>query len=174
MGSSGGSLRDLYSEPPTGWSFIPPENNGSTTRPGGPLPVAESAPSYQWSARPRTNSIYELSPDLNFEPSAPNAVAILRAVAASVILQYCGAAIENPWEVGKTLLQVQYVPRNAVAVEDMEPPEEEEVRHLTVLFSSKVRLSYFDNSFRPATTLPPQTMRITTLQTRPKPNPRPV
>lgn len=126
MGSSGGSLRDLYSEPPTAWSFIPPENNGSAPRPG-PLSGAASAPSYQWSARPRTNSIYELSPDLNFEPSAPNAVAILRAVAASVILQYCGAALENPMEVGKTLLQVQYVPRNAVAVEDMEPPEEEEV-----------------------------------------------
>ncbi|KAL5535117.1 hypothetical protein ACEPAF_3211 [Sanghuangporus sanghuang] len=126
MGSPSGSLRELYSEPPAAWSFVPisDRNGSSSSSIKGPVP--DSGPSYQWSARPRPNSIYELSSDLNFEPSTPNAVALLRAAAASVILQYFSAAVENPWEVGKTLLQVQFVPRDAKAIEDLEPPEEEE------------------------------------------------
>ncbi|KAH8120618.1 mitochondrial carrier [Phellopilus nigrolimitatus] len=121
-----GSLRDSYSTPPTSWSFVPPSNASAST----PAPPAvDVEPTYQWSARPRPNSIYELSPDLIFEPSAPNAMALLRAAAASAILQYLSAAVENPLEVGKTLLQVQYVPRDAVAAEDTElvPNEEEEI-----------------------------------------------
>ncbi|EJD04423.1 mitochondrial carrier [Fomitiporia mediterranea MF3/22] len=129
MSASSGSLRDLYSDPPTAWSFVPITNNGSNpaSGAGGPSIKADSAStSYQWSSRPRPNSIYELSPDLDFEPSGPNAVAFLRTAAASAILQYLAAALENPWEVGNTLLEVQFVPRNAGVIEEVEPPEEEE------------------------------------------------
>ena len=60
------------------------------------------------------------------EPSSPNAITLLKAAAASAILQYFSVAVVNPWEVSKTLLQVQYVPRDAKAIEDVEPLEEEE------------------------------------------------
>ena len=140
MDTPTGSLRELYSEPSTAWSFIPiSDKNGSSSSIKVPLP--DSGPSYQWSSRPRPNSIYELAPDLQFEPSAPNAAVLLRAAAASVILQYLSAAVENPWEVGKTLLQVQFVPRNASAVEDLDPPEEEEgeVRRTFLLLVPRCR-----------------------------------
>lgn len=125
MSNPSGSLREHYSEPRTTWSFVPLSDakNGS---PSLKATVPSNSSGYQWTSRPRPNSIYELSPDLEFEPSAPNSVALLRAAAASVILQYCSAALENPWEVGKTLLQIQYVPRDAVATEDLELNEEDE------------------------------------------------
>lgn len=112
--------------PTTSWTFVPPPTNGSSASSSNASPTE---PSYQWNARPRPNSIYELSPDLSLEPTTPNAVAFLRAAAASVVLQYFSTAVENPWEVGKTLLQVQYVPRDATAVDYTEQVEpEEEVR----------------------------------------------
>lgn len=126
MSAGSASLRDLYSPPPTSWTFVPPPTNGSSSTSSN-APPAE--PSYQWNARPRPNSIYELSPDLSLEPTTPNAIALLRAAAASAILQYFSTAVENPWEVGKTLLQVQYVPRDATAVDYPEHVEaEDEVR----------------------------------------------
>ena len=129
MSSAGsGSLRDQYAAPPPSWSFVPPESLNSSSSNGARLQV-EKDPSFQWSTRPRQNSIYDLSPDLDIEPNTPNAVALLRAFAASAILQYLGAAIENPFEVGKTLLQIQYIPRNTVPIDDGEHnQEEEEVR----------------------------------------------
>ena len=122
---SSASLRDLYSNPPTSWAFVPSsDNNGSpnlTSRSKAPEPATP------WtSARPRQNSIYELSPGLSFEPSGPNAIAVLKTFAASAILTYAGVAIEMPFEVAKRLLQVQYVPRDAKAVEDIEWDEEED------------------------------------------------
>ena len=123
MSAGSGSLRDLYSSPPTSWTFIPPPTNGSSSSSNSSPP---SEPSYQWNARPRHNSIYELSPDLSLEPTAPNAVALLRAAAASAVLQYFSSAVENPWEVGKTLLQVQHVPREATAIEYTEYVEAED------------------------------------------------
>ncbi|KAI5124403.1 hypothetical protein M0805_008287 [Coniferiporia weirii] len=130
MSSAGqGSLRDSYSTPLSSWSFIPPTNNSASSSAPAPALAPGLEPSYQWSSRPRPNSIYELSPDLNFEPSTLNALSLLRAAAASAILQYLSTAVVNPFEVGKTLLQVQYVPKDAVAVEDMEmdPVQEEEI-----------------------------------------------
>lgn len=121
--AASGSLRDLYTDTRPSWNFVPPNDNGSTSAVG---PAADSSSSYQWSARPRPNSIYELSPDLDFEPNAPNAAALFRAATASALLQYLSAVVENPWEVGKTLLQVQYVPRDIDATEDLEPALEEE------------------------------------------------
>ena len=124
MSAQSASLRDLYSSSSPSWSFVPQPagTNGSTST------SAASAlePAYQWSSRPRTNSIYELSPDLDLSASSPNVVALLRAAAASAILQYLSAAVESPWEVGKTLLQVQYVPKS-VKPEELGQVEDEEV-----------------------------------------------
>ena len=126
--SSSGSLRDLYTDSRPTWTFVPPSDNSTTPSVG---PPADPSSSYQWTARPRPNSIYELSPDLDFEPNAPNAVALIRAATASALLQYLSAALENPWEVGKTLLQVQWIPRDidTIPLRDYtkEHDEEEEV-----------------------------------------------
>ena len=121
--ASSGSLRDLYTDTRPIWTFAPPADNANSST--SVMPDASSA--YTWSTRPRPNSIYELSPELDFEPSASNAAGLIRAAAASAILQYLSAAVENPWEVGKTLLQVQYVPRNIEDLEEVDQaPEGEE------------------------------------------------
>jgi fusion and transport protein UGO1 len=64
--------------------------------------------------RPSPNSIFDLSPSLDLsEPSSINATQLFKAVVASAILQYTSTAVVMPWEVGKMLLQVQWVPRDA-------------------------------------------------------------
>ncbi|THH08841.1 hypothetical protein EW146_g8861 [Bondarzewia mesenterica] len=115
--SNPSSLRDLYSSSSTPWSFVPPSNNGSSTPPPAP-PVNQT--SYTFSSRPAPNSIFELSPGLT-EPGGADLPLLLKTVVASAFLQYTTTAIAMPWEVGKCLLQVQWVPRNA-----LEDPEEEE------------------------------------------------
>jgi len=111
------SLRDLYIDPDKAWAFVPPAAasipNPNATLPASaaPIPVA---PAYQWSTRPSHNSIFDLSPSLDLsEPSGINAAQLFRAVVASAVLQYTSTAIVMPWEVGKLLLQVQWVPRDA-------------------------------------------------------------
>jgi len=121
------SLRDLYIDPASAWSFVPPvlaQSNATTTSSS-----AQPTPAYQWSTRPSHNSIFDLSPSLDLsEPSAVNAIQLLKALVASAVLQYASSSIIMPWEVGKLLLQVQWVPRDAGETELFtETAEEEEV-----------------------------------------------
>jgi fusion and transport protein UGO1 len=103
--SAPSSLRDLYVDPASAWVFDVPR-----TSPSAKLASAGA----KWSARPAHNSIFDLSPSLDFsEPSGIEAGQLLKTVVASAILQYTSTAIANPWEVGKLLLQVQWVPRDA-------------------------------------------------------------
>ncbi|CAA7258741.1 unnamed protein product [Cyclocybe aegerita] len=82
------------------------------------LPRTPSLP-YQWSTRPSHNSIFDLSPTLDLsEPSGVNAAQLMKALIASAVLQYTSTAIVMPWEVGKLLMQVQWVPRDAGEVEE--------------------------------------------------------
>jgi mitochondrial fusion and transport protein UGO1 len=114
------SLRDLYVDPAAAWAFNVPAAPA-------PSPVAAPAPepSYQWSARPTPNSIFDLSPSLDFgEPSTIDPGELAKTIVASAILQYASTAIANPWEVGKLLLQVQWVPRDAGEPEVMDNVEE--------------------------------------------------
>jgi fusion and transport protein UGO1 len=54
-------------------------------------------------------------------------------------------AIAMPWEVGKCLLQVQWVPRDAEQVDDPEPPTEEVAEEVWPFFASfSIRI---DSSF---------------------------
>ncbi|KAJ8517021.1 hypothetical protein ONZ45_g5718 [Pleurotus djamor] len=115
------SLRDTYSDPSSGsgWTFqvAPPPTNSST------LPDVSTPQTYQWSTRPSHNSIFDLSPSLSpsSEEFAGVDVSLLfRSLVASAVLQYTSSAIAMPWEVGKLLLQVQWVPRNVGEEEDEE------------------------------------------------------
>ncbi|GLB36473.1 putative mitochondrial carrier (TC 2.A.29) family protein [Lyophyllum shimeji] len=115
------SLRDLYIDPSSAWAFLPPAQPQPVS---GPEP-SPSGPSYQWSARPSHNSIFDLSPSLDLsEPSGVNVTNLFKALVASAVLQYTSTAIANPWEVGRLLLQVQWVPRNAGEPEEPELVEE--------------------------------------------------
>lgn len=129
--SSSSSLRDLYSDPSSTWSFaqvhpVAPANSVPINAPG------PTAVPFQWKSRsrPSSNPIFDLSPDLNdVSVSDIDFIRVLKTVLASAVLQYTSTAIAMPWEVGKLLLQVQWVPRD-VQDSDLfqEVPEEEEVR----------------------------------------------
>lgn len=110
--SSPSSLRGLYIDPSQAWTFVPPIPPPKV--PSEPLLEGPGPPVHQWSMRPSPNSIFELSPSLDLsEPSGINATQLFKAIVASAILQYTSTAIVMPWEVGKMLLQVQWVPRDA-------------------------------------------------------------
>jgi len=110
--NSPSSLRDLYIDPSQAWTFVPP--TPAAAKATEPLLEDPSSPVHQWSMRPSPNSIFDLSPSLDLsEPSGINAAQLFKAVVASAILQYTSTAIVMPWEVGKMLLQVQWVPRDA-------------------------------------------------------------
>jgi hypothetical protein len=107
------SLRDLYNYPSSAWSFLPAPTPSSDTTSPAHSQVVSPTYQYQWSTRPSYNSIFDLSPsiDLN-ERSSLNATLLFRSLLASAVLQYTSSAIAMPWEVGKLLLQVQWVPRD--------------------------------------------------------------
>ena len=110
-------MRDLYIDPSSAWSFLPPP---SPTQPPDTIP-----PSYQWSNRPPHNSIFDLSPSLDLDgPSTVNLSLLLKSLVASAFLQYSSTAIAMPWEVAKLLLQVQWVPRDAGEPEEPEIVQE--------------------------------------------------
>ncbi|KAK0465246.1 mitochondrial carrier domain-containing protein [Desarmillaria tabescens] len=116
------SLRDLYNGSSSAWSFVPPPSPPSANS----SPPASSSSSFQWSTRPTPNSIFDLSPDLN-DANGVNAVDLLKTLAASAVLQYTSSAIAMPWEVGKMLLQVQWVPRDSHDYHvDVEPEDDDD------------------------------------------------
>lgn len=59
---------------------------------------------------------------------------MIQGALSHVLLKYATTAVALPWEVGKTLLQVQWVPRDAQThgaheqVEGEEPVEDDSVR----------------------------------------------
>lgn len=116
------SLRDLYNGSSSAWSFVPPPSPPSANASSS----ASSSSSFQWSTRPTPNSIFDLSPDLN-DANGVNAVDLLKTLAASAVLQYTSSAIAMPWEVGKMLLQVQWVPRDSHDYHvDVEPEDDDD------------------------------------------------
>ncbi|QRW27185.1 mitochondrial carrier protein [Rhizoctonia solani] len=112
MGSSStpNSLRDLYAAPPDGWSFFPaPED---LTSPGNKS-SATSWPSR--SARSADSHVFDLAPIASDVVSLDFRMAI-KALVASGALQYATTAIAMPFEVGKVLLQIQWVPKDHVGL----------------------------------------------------------
>ncbi|OAX39411.1 mitochondrial carrier [Rhizopogon vinicolor AM-OR11-026] len=125
--TSNPSLRDLYNPPSSAWAFVPPSpppHNASL-----PAPAAPTMSSYQWTTRPAHNSIFDLSPSLDLsEPASLNGPLLLRSLVASALLQYTSTALVMPLEVGKLLLQIQWIPKDAPAPSaqvDEEDNEEE-------------------------------------------------
>jgi fusion and transport protein UGO1 len=83
--------------------------------------------SYQWTTRPAHNSIFDLSPSLDLsEPSTLNLSLLLRSLVASALLQYTSTALVMPLEVGKLLLQIQWIPKDAPAPSSEVHEEDEE------------------------------------------------
>ncbi|KAG6869141.1 hypothetical protein C0993_012239 [Termitomyces sp. T159_Od127] len=110
------SLRGLYIDTSSAWAFAPP----AIPQTAASEPLSSGA-SYQWSNRPSHNPIFDLSPSLDIsEVSGINVANSLKALVASAVLQYSSTAIAMPWEVGKLLLQVQWVPRDAGEPEEPE------------------------------------------------------
>ncbi|KAF9056690.1 mitochondrial carrier domain-containing protein [Panaeolus papilionaceus] len=128
------SLRDLYVDPSQAWSFTPSPLNTTTANPSASASTPTPQPQgYTWSTRPSHNSIFDLSPSLSSSLSDPsanggiNTVQLLKALVASAFLQYTSTALVMPWEVGKLLLQVQWVPRDTGDELEIDPVQEEAV-----------------------------------------------
>ena len=71
---------------------------------------------------------------------------LLKWLIASAVLGYTTTAIAMPWEVGKCLLQVQWVPRDAEQVDDSEPLTEEVAEE--VRYAPSLPLSRFGSTLR--------------------------
>lgn len=122
--SNPSSLRDLYGTHQPTWFFTPPSiQTGPSSRPPPPTQTTGN-PSHTFPSRPAQNSIFELSPTLA-EPGGRDLVFPLKMLIAGALIGYTTTAIAMPWEVGKCLLQVQWVPRDAEQVDDSEPLTEE-------------------------------------------------
>ena len=138
--SNPSSLRDLYGAHQPTWFFnTPPIQTGPSSRPPPPSQTTGS-PSYTFSSRPAQNPIFELSPT----PAGPGGLDLvfpLKMLIASALLGYTTTAIAMPWEVGKCLLQVQWVPRDAEQVDDSELPTEEVAEEVCLFFKKPLSLS---------------------------------
>ncbi|KAF8446242.1 mitochondrial carrier domain-containing protein [Boletus edulis BED1] len=120
--ASNPSLRDLYNPPSTQWSFFPPPSSSVPKQSA----TNASFPSYQWTNRPAPNSIFDLSSSLSVgEASSLDVSLLFRSLVASALLQYSSTAMAMPLEVGKLLLQIQWVPKDALTQEPEDEAEEE-------------------------------------------------
>lgn len=156
------SLRDLYIDPSQAWTFVPPIPAAAVKAASQRLPEGLNAPVHQWSMRPSPNSIFDLSPSLDLsEPSGINAAQLFKAIVASAILQYTSTAIVMPWEVGKMLLQVQWVPRDAGEPEPLDSEVVEDDHDDAMSDSSNDNDSYFTDPNGVSTNRPP-TLRART------------
>lgn len=62
---------------------------------------------------------------------------VLRGLLASTFVQFSTSAVATPWEVGKVLLQVQWIPKQLPLIEDGEDNEaDEQVRSIVHSFVS--------------------------------------
>lgn len=141
MSAPPSSLRDMYTPPQASWSFVPSQSNNTL-----PSAVTSNASqtSYEWSTHAPTNPMFDLPSSLSLtEPSGVELKLLLKALIAGAVLQYTSTALAMPFEVGKLLLQVQWVPRDlsllegpTVRVEEYE--EEAEVCGLFSHFRKRV------------------------------------
>ena len=153
-GSPPASLRDLYTTPSTAWSFVPPSlSQDSAPSNSSNPPFAGPSSSGQWATRTTPNPLFDLSSPLSGDDSGLDITSLTKELLVVAFLRYGTAALSQPWEVGKTLLQVQWVPRSAGDI----PPEpaaevlddEGEVRRaLQLIGPGAIRLTQGTHSLR--------------------------
>lgn len=147
--TSQGSLRDLYNDPSSAWAFMPAQNPGPNASPSVSVPAVSSSGTrytYEWkTSRPTPKSIFDLSPSNDLSDTGVDVGLLLSSLLASACMQYAGSAVAMPWEVGRLLLQVQWVPRDAGETESSaEIVEEDAVRpnlYMLALYFAKIRSS---------------------------------
>ncbi|TBU64737.1 mitochondrial carrier [Dichomitus squalens] len=112
-GPAPASLRDLYATPSTAWSFVPPSlSQDSAPGNNSHSPIAGPSSSGQWATRTAPNPLFDLSSSLSGDDSGLDITSLAQELLVAAFYQYATTAIAQPWEVGKTLLQVQWVPRD--------------------------------------------------------------
>ncbi|KAG8858724.1 hypothetical protein FRB96_004861 [Tulasnella sp. 330] len=124
--SSGGSLRDTYSTPPDSWSFVPEiTSTGSSSL---------NASNASWGRSSKTH-VFDMTPApfedirsglLLDEMDGRDWGKMTSDFVASMMLAYAGTAVVMPFEVAKTLLQVQWIPKEDID-DVMEPPVEPQI-----------------------------------------------
>ncbi|KDQ20648.1 hypothetical protein BOTBODRAFT_151452 [Botryobasidium botryosum FD-172 SS1] len=135
------SLRNLYSPPSDNWEFVPSSSPTSSA----------ATPDHSWSTRPSKPSVFDLSPaypsedDLDFR-------SVIKPLIGAALLQFAGTAIANPFEVGKTLLQIQWVPKSGSLVSETLDTEETEEDEGELSDSSEA--SYFQDPSETTTFAP--------------------
>ena len=105
--TSTASLRDLYNTRSTSWKFNEQMPSAGPSKPSSSAPAWSTVP-------PQNNPIFDLAPMLDYGGGSENATtkAIFKALISSAFLQYTTTAIAMPWEVGKILLQIQWIPKD--------------------------------------------------------------
>ena len=139
--SPSSSLRDMYAPSQAPWSFVPSQSNNTPSA----ITSSASQTSYEWSTHSLTNPVFDLSSSLSLtEPSGVDVKLLLKGLIAGAVLQYTSTALAMPFEVGKLLLQVQWVPRDLHLLEGPTVKEEEceeEAEVMGFRFISEIRLS---------------------------------
>lgn len=133
--SSPTSLRDLYAPPPAAWAFNAPPTNATEAV----SVVTPPSTSYQWSTRQSGSSLLGMTGKLP-DDEGLDVKALIVGLFTSALLQYATTAVAVPWEVSKTLLQVQWIPRDldTIPTRELEYEDEEEVCIVTIIASPKV------------------------------------
>ncbi|KIP06926.1 hypothetical protein PHLGIDRAFT_127964 [Phlebiopsis gigantea 11061_1 CR5-6] len=119
--SSPTSLRDLYAPPPHAWSFVAPLTNATDAA---SAPLAPST-SYQWTSRQPGSSLLGTAGKLP-DDEGLDVKALIVGLFTSALLQYATTAVAVPWDVSKTLLQVQWIPRDLDTIPAREVEYEDE------------------------------------------------
>ncbi|KAF9650686.1 mitochondrial carrier [Thelephora ganbajun] len=145
MSAPSSSLRDMYAPSQASWSFVPSQSNNTV-----PSAVTSNVPqtSYEWSTRAPTNPIFDLSSLSLTEPSGVEIKLLLKGLIAGAVMQYTSNALAMPFEVGKLLLQVQWVPRDLSLLGGSMVKEEEYEEELSDAESNDAD-SYFADPSNP-------------------------
>ena len=143
--SSQSSLRDLYTDPNTAWTFVPsPDNPAGVSNATSSAASVGAGQAYEWkSSIDSSRSIFDLYPSQDVQ--GVDMSQLLTSYAATAFLQYTSTAIAMPWEVGRLLLQVQWVPRDAGDAElmdDAASDDDEAVRGACFRFAGAMADSF--------------------------------
>ncbi|GAA5923921.1 mitofusin complex protein UGO1 [Sporobolomyces koalae] len=126
-----------------------------------PYSVAPSYDDFAWSNPPAPSSSRSTPPSLRYPPAStsdsahdryassldydagalPSAGTLLHALVTSSLLSFTGVALVQPFEVGKTLAQVQWVPKDGVL--DLVQPEDNAADHDDVIHDETEAEHYF-------------------------------